>query len=170
MLFRSRWPTFLLAPSYLANSVSLVLTEVEFVAGTRVSLDRVIVRLRGNDHLVYHGLAREMLDSGFLRGGEDVFHFQPGIRYVLFLQQTVLGESGVLTGIASVFALALGILAVADRLQSKHAIDKLAQVIGVISLVFGGHPHIQRNRRFSGYPSSVRGSCSLGVFRSCCDL
>jgi heme/copper-type cytochrome/quinol oxidase subunit 4 len=76
-----------------------------------------------------------MLGSGFLRGGEDVFHFQPGIRYVFFIQQTLLGESGVLTGIASVFALALGILAVADRLQSKHGIDKLAQVIGVISLV-----------------------------------
>jgi len=125
----------ILAPAYLATSVGLVIAEIESVTGSHPNLGSVLVRLRGNDHLVYHGLAREMLSSGFLRGGEDVYYYQPGIRYVFYLQQLLFGESGVLTGTTSVFAVGLGILCVARRLDSCHSLGRSAQIIGVLSLV-----------------------------------
>lgn len=130
-----RRSTLLLAPAYLSTSVGLVVAEVEFATGSNVDLGDVLVRLRGNDHLVYHGFAREMLSSGFLRGGEDVFYFQPGIRYIFYLQQVLFGESGVLTGIASVFAMGLGILCVAERLDSSQRLGRSAQVVGILSLL-----------------------------------
>lgn len=81
-------------------SMHLVWIELEAIAKYSVGSDYVITRTRGNDQLVYRGFVQEMLNTGFLRGGEDVYYFQPGIRYVLYLFHFILGSGDVLVGVA----------------------------------------------------------------------
>lgn len=116
-LNRRKADVALISPMVVAASTSAVTSEVRSSIGISPSLGEILIRLRGNDHLVYHGLAREMLESGFLRGGEDTYYFQPGIRYVFFVLQMIFGESGVVSGVVSVSLLGLGILFVVRRLQ-----------------------------------------------------
>lgn len=126
----------LLAPSIIATGFGLTMQEIYGSTGLRPQLSDVLVRLRGNDHLVYHSLAREMLDSGFLRGGEEVYYFQPGIRYVYFALQYVFGESGVLTGAISVVLIGLGILYVARQLPWGTSLGRtLIQIVAIGSLI-----------------------------------
>ena len=130
-----RWPVSRLSPSYLVVAVTFVRDEIYFAVGQHVAFDHILVRLRGNDHLVYHAHVREMLISGFLRGGEDVYHFQPGIRYYFYLQNVLFGESSFITGVVSVALVGLGILVVATRLTSESRFLRIAQCLGVIGLL-----------------------------------
>jgi len=70
--------------------------------GAFPGINFVLFRIRGNDWLVYQGLARSMLGNFSLRGGEDVFYWQVGFRYVVFVSHLLLGDGDVL--IAFVFA------------------------------------------------------------------
>ncbi|MFM7046536.1 MAG: hypothetical protein ACKOXX_01325 [Actinomycetota bacterium] len=121
-LSRRRADVALISPMFVAASTSAVTSEVGSAIGISPSLGEILIRLRGNDHLVYHRLVREMLESGFLRGGEDTYYFQPGIRYVFFVLQMIFGESGVVSGVVSVSLLGLGILFVIRRLQLTETI------------------------------------------------
>ena len=102
-----------LTPSIIATGLGMTFREIYLSTGVWPNLSDVLVRLRGNDHLVYQALTREMLTSGLPRGGEDIFYFQPGIRYVFFALQFVFGESGVVTGSVSVALIGLTILCLA---------------------------------------------------------
>jgi len=125
-----------LLPSFVAVGAGLTLREVAATRGITPHLGDVLVRLRGNDHLVYQGLVREMLNSGFLRGGEDTFYFQPGIRYVFYALHLLLGESNVLTGIVSMVLVGLGILYFFNGLPIATSVSsKITQWIAVVSLV-----------------------------------
>ncbi len=130
-----RWPVSRLSPSYLVVAVTFVRDEIYFAVGQHVAFDHILVRLRGNDHLVYHAHVREMLVSGFLRGGENVYYFQPGIRYYFYLQNVLFGESSLITGVVSVAMMGLGILVVATRLTSESRFFRIAQSLGVIGLL-----------------------------------
>lgn len=130
-----RWPVSRLSPSYLVVAVAFVRDEMYFAVGQHVAFNHILVRLRGNDHLVYHAHVREMLVSGFLRGGENVYYFQPGIRYYFYLQNVLFGESSFITGVVSVTLMGTGILVVAMRLVSESRIIKLSQCLGVIGLL-----------------------------------
>lgn len=132
---KRRWPVSRLSPSYLVVAVTFVRDEMYFAVGQHVALNHILVRLRGNDHLVYHAHVREMLVSGFLRGGENVYYFQPGIRYYFYLQNVLFGESGFITGVVSVALVGLGILVVATRLTSESRYLRIAQRLGVIGLL-----------------------------------
>lgn len=70
--------------------------------GAFPGINFVLFRIRGNDWLVYQGLARSMLGNFSLRGGEDVFYWQVGFRYVVFVTHLLLGDGDVL--VAFVFA------------------------------------------------------------------
>ena len=68
-------------------------TEANFIGGVR-PFDA------GDDGLVFDGLARTMLQQlvagdvrGALRGGEDVFYFTPGTRYLRAIEHVIFGES-----------------------------------------------------------------------------
>jgi hypothetical protein len=125
-----------LAPSIVVVSAGLTLREIETIRGSTPLLGDVLVRLRGNDHLVYQGLVREMLSSGFLRGGEDIFYFQPGIRYVFYSIQMFLGESLVLLGIASMSLIGLGIFYFLDGIPIlRSPVLKLTRLTASVSLV-----------------------------------
>jgi len=125
-----------LAPAMIATGFGLTFQEVYLATGVWPSLSDVLVRLRGNDHLVYHALTREMLASGLPRGGEDIFYFQPGIRYVFFALQFIFGESGVITGSVSVALIGLTILCLARNFiwrGPRYVV--LGQAIVLISLM-----------------------------------
>ncbi|MFM7962419.1 MAG: hypothetical protein ACKPBF_00380, partial [Actinomycetota bacterium] len=125
-----------LAPAMIATGFGLTFQEVYLATGVWPSLSDVLVRLRGNDHLVYHALTREMLASGLLRGGEDIFYFQPGIRYVFFALQFIFGESGVISGSVSVALIGLTILCLARNFTwrgPRYVV--LGQAIVLISLM-----------------------------------
>lgn len=120
----------------LAVSYQQVSSEIFSATGYPAFAHQVLVRLRGNDHLVYHSLVREMLNSGFLRGGEGVFYFQPGIRYVLYLQNLIFGESSVIAGVFDVALLGFGIVAVITAIQpDQNRLNRAIQALSVISLV-----------------------------------
>jgi hypothetical protein len=70
----------------------LMLTEEVALAG---SLQSVLLRNGGTDALTYESFAREMLDTWSLRGGEDVFYYQPLFRYIRFVEHLLLGDSDV---------------------------------------------------------------------------
>ena len=109
-LRRSKYSALLLVPSFVATGMGMTAREIESATGVWPQLSDIVVRLRGNDHLVYHALARDMLETGFFRGGEDVFYYQPGIRYLFYVQQVLFGESAVITGAVGVTLIGLGIL------------------------------------------------------------
>ncbi len=130
-----RWPTSRLLVGYVIAAVDLVRNEFSSATGLSPDIGQILVRLRGNDHLVYHGLVREMLESGFLRGGEVIYHFQPGIRYYFFLQNVIFGESSFITGAMSVAVIGLGISVISKKLYSNSQLTRAAQHMGVVGLL-----------------------------------
>jgi len=76
-----------------------------------LDLDQVVYRTTGNDWLTYESHARSIL-GGSLSGGESVFYYQPGWRYVLFLERSVFGDGDALRSIFTYATLTLPLLAV----------------------------------------------------------
>jgi hypothetical protein len=74
-------------------------------------LHQVVYRTSGNDFLTYESQARAIL-GGSLQGGESVFHYQPGWRYVLFLQRLFFGDGEVLRSVFTFATLTLPMIAV----------------------------------------------------------
>lgn len=91
ILFGPRRPS-LLAAAYWYLAVIMLAQE----AGAATSLEAVLVRWGGSDFLTYESLSRTILDTGSLRGGEDVFFYQPFFRYMLFVGRIILGDGDVL--------------------------------------------------------------------------
>jgi hypothetical protein len=56
------------------------------------SLDAVLYRSGGSDWLTYESFARDIFTTHSLQGGEDVFYYQPGYRYLLAVVRLLLGE------------------------------------------------------------------------------
>jgi len=82
---------------------------------------RMIFFSRYDDWFVTQGYARQILVEGSLRGGEGVFYFQPGVRYLVFLAKLVLGENDVLTSVLLLSALLSLSLLLGRFLQRKLA-------------------------------------------------
>lgn len=116
-------------------SMHLVWNELESIAKHTVGTDYVITRTRGNDQLVYRGFVQEMLNSGFLRGGEDVYYFQPGIRYVLYVFHLILGSGDVLVGVAIAALSFAALVYFVSGLSSDGRIRSLALASGSFALV-----------------------------------
>lgn len=116
-------------------SMHLVWIELESIAKYSVGSDYVITRTRGNDQLVYRGFVQEMLNTGFLRGGEDVYYFQPGIRYVLYLFHFVLGSGDALVGVAIAALSFAALVYFVSGLSSDGRIRSLVLAAGSFALV-----------------------------------
>jgi hypothetical protein len=71
---------------------------------------RLIFMSRDSDWFVGQGYARQMLNEVSLRGGEGVFYFQPGVRYLILLSHLILGENDVLVAITLLGTMILGVL------------------------------------------------------------
>lgn len=104
-------------------AVSWIFVRDELLAFTGVAprLSEVVIRLRGNDHLVYESLSQEMLTSGFLRGGESVYYFQPGIRYYFHILSISFGDSAALTGLVSVALMGVGMSFFVSGLRTRDS-------------------------------------------------
>lgn len=116
-------------------SYQLVRTEFEFVAKHLVSLDYVFPRLRGNDHLVYQAFTQEMLESGFFRGAESVFYFQPGIRYVYYVGHWLFGSGDVIPGIVVLFGTFASIVFLVHTVRELATIRVAPVAIGIFGLI-----------------------------------
>jgi hypothetical protein len=68
-------------------------------------LGAVVYRSAGDDWLTYESLARSILETGSLQGGEAVFFNQPLFRYVRFAQRLLLGDGDGLLAILAWTAL-----------------------------------------------------------------
>ena len=73
-----------------------------------------LIRFDGTDMLTYESFAREMLNTGTLRAGEDVFYYQALFRYVVYLLHILFGESDMLRTLFELLALNFGIFLSAD--------------------------------------------------------
>ena len=71
---------------------------------------------RGGDWFVTQGYARTIFVDNSLRGGENLFYFQPGVRYFVFLQHLLLGENDILLQMLIAIALLALIVIVARNL------------------------------------------------------
>jgi len=58
----------------------------------------MIFRDRAMDWFVFQGYAYQILTQQSLRGGEGLYYFMPGARYVVFLSHILLGNNDVLIG------------------------------------------------------------------------
>ena len=135
VLWRSHSLAYLV-PTYIFTSWVLVNDEIRAAIGVTPGFDHVLVRMRGNDHLVYHALSRLMLEDGWLRGAEDIFYFQPGIRYYFYWLGIIFGDSGFLTGLISVVVMAGSILYFLRAVELHESrIIRLLQFTGSAGLI-----------------------------------
>ncbi len=86
-----------------ASGAFLLLAVLAFAAtvAEAPTLSAVIYRRPGSDWQTYESFARDILVTGSLRAGEDVFHYQPGFRYLLFALRMVVGDNDVLLATAA---------------------------------------------------------------------
>ncbi|NCW47805.1 MAG: hypothetical protein EBV95_06755, partial [Actinobacteria bacterium] len=91
---------------------------------------RMIFFSRYDDWFVTQGYARQILMEGSLRGGEGVFYFQPGVRYLVFLAKLVLGENDVLISILLLSALLSLSLLLGRFLQRRFATRVSCAILG----------------------------------------
>lgn len=95
------------------------------IAGLRAGIagadaDAVLYGVSGHDFTTYESFAHEILASGSLQGGEDLFYFQPGYRYIAFLEHLVFGAGGVLPSVFALAALNLAAYLVIFRFVTKR--------------------------------------------------
>jgi len=90
-------------------------------------------RSRDSDWFVGQGYARQILTETSLRGGEGVFYFQPGVRYLLFVQHVIFGDNDVVFAFAWILMLVFGILKIFSVLL-KEKFD--IKIVLIYSLAF----------------------------------
>jgi hypothetical protein len=124
-----------------------------------------IFRDRVTDWLVFQGYARSIVLESSLRGGEDVFYFMPGMRYVALVQHVLFGENdvfiGALTGVALVATGLWLTFRMLARIEHHHWWWALLAVTAVVSGV--GRPI---SRELAGFGASEAVAWSL-VCASC---
>jgi hypothetical protein len=120
-------------PLSIALATHVVLRQV-------TTLDQVIYRSRGDDWMTYQAFARNMLSEGFWRGGEDVFYYQPGHRYLLFLSRMIAGDSdAIVAWIQVVLFLIAGVLLIGYVVNSsKRSIPKFFGAAALSALCMFG--------------------------------
>lgn len=88
---------------------------------------------RDSDWYATHGFARHIFTTGSLWGGESVFWFQAGPRYLAFATRFLVGEHDVLLGIVLTSIGFFGVLVLFTRFLRLH-LDAVATSAGVILL------------------------------------
>jgi hypothetical protein len=94
----------------LGAYLGIIATALVFAWRRLGRLQMVSYRAAGDDWLTYESLARSILDTGSLHGGEDVFYYQPLFRYVRFAEHYVLGDGDALVLTWGIAALSWGLL------------------------------------------------------------
>jgi hypothetical protein len=97
------------------GGAALFTTVVVEVLSRVQNFETVLFRSRGDDWMTYQAFAREMLAGNPLRGAEDVFYYQPGYRYVLFVLRLLFGDGDAAVAIALIASFVIGALVLAQR-------------------------------------------------------
>lgn len=71
--------------------VNLCLLNLLLVDQELINIDNYI-RPGGSDALTYESQSRLLLIHNFFQGGEDIYHYSPGMRYILMLSHIILGD------------------------------------------------------------------------------
>src|SRR5919202_1093085 len=91
------WLAIWRPPHALAfGSLALGALAIAQAALTFHGTGTVLYRGGGQDWLTYESQAQHIFATGSLQGGEDVFYWQPGFRYVLVTIRTLLGDGDLL--------------------------------------------------------------------------
>jgi len=116
--------------TFLAASLVAPILALGFVdAFSESGATSVIYREGGNDFLTYEGQARTILEGGGLRGGESVFVYSAGFRYLVFLQHMIFGDSDTRIFVTSVLLLLIGAWFTVDSgMLSRISIRSLSEV------------------------------------------
>lgn len=88
---------------------------------------------RDSDWYVAQGYARTIFTEGSLRGGESIFWFQSGPRYLALVTRLLLGENDVLVGLIFMTAGFLVVWILACRFLEVHR-DSFGKLISVVAL------------------------------------
>jgi hypothetical protein len=99
------------------------------------NLNSVLYREGGTDFLTYETYARDIFETASLQGGEDVFYYQAGYRYILAAQRLMLGEGDFLVSASSQaainFAVFLLVLVAFKRSAGSRVASALVALPGV---------------------------------------
>jgi hypothetical protein len=98
------------------------------------SLDAVLYRGGGGDWLTYESFARDIFTTHSLQGGEDVFYYQPGYRYMLVAMRVLLGEGDMLTSSLAQALTNFGILVLAWRLAQGTPLRSWRGAVMIVSV------------------------------------
>jgi hypothetical protein len=116
-------------------------------------LNAVVYRNRGEDWLTYESMARTILESWSLHGGEPVFYMQPLFRYVRFLEHLLLGDGDPLIDLLGWTALHWSILWAASTLLPAKAVGRprmwLFAAAGALTLALAGSTTVVEMIRLS---------------------
>ena len=102
----------------------------------------VLLRSAGNDALSYESQAYSILATGSLRGGESVFFYIPGFRYLKFLEHALFGDGDMIYGIVQIAAFLGGVFVLfreADRRAVPAAGKILLAGLGAAMIFLGGY-------------------------------
>jgi hypothetical protein len=83
------------------------------------SVEAVLYRGGGSDWLTYESFARDIFTTHSLQGGEDVFYYQPGYRYLLAPVRLLLGEGDLLPAALAQALTNFAILVLSWRLAER---------------------------------------------------
>jgi hypothetical protein len=120
---RAQRPLLLAYGAVVAISAASVLNAVP-------DLHAVLYRASGTDFLTYESLARDVALRQFIDGGESVFFYQPGSRYVLAFGHLLFGDGDGLVTLWTLVALSMSFLALivwnVQRVNSRAALGGIA--------------------------------------------
>jgi hypothetical protein len=102
---KGRWIAIVLSSTFVLVSPALSLLRRFYGIGNDQWWGQLIFRSRDSDWLVYQGYARQIFVNQSLQGGEDIFYFMPGMRYLVYLQHVFFGENDVFIALASSVAM-----------------------------------------------------------------
>jgi hypothetical protein len=120
----------------LATSLVAPILAVGFVdAFSDAGASSVTYREGGNDFLTYEGQARTILEGNGLWGGESVFVYSSGFRYLVYLQHMIFGDSDTRIFTTSVLLLLIGAwFSIDSGMLSRISIGGLSEVRKLPSL------------------------------------
>ena len=102
---------------------------------------KLLFHWRDSDWFANEGLARSILVEGSLRGGESVFWFRAGPRYLIYASQLMFGENQVIIGITAVSIGFLVVLFLATQIAKNTVLPNrmvIACLVAFICLIFIG--------------------------------
>ena len=98
---RGRWVSIVLSFGFILLAPSLNFLQRFYGIDANSWWGQIIFRSRDSDWLVYQGYARQIFINQSLRGGESIFYFMPGMRYLVYLEHLFFGENDVFIALFS---------------------------------------------------------------------